>query len=387
MSPERLGIVMYGVTGRMGTNQHLVRSILAIREQGGVRLADGRRVIPDPLLVGRDPRKLEDLCERHGLERWTPDLEAALASPEDEIFFDAATTRGRAERLEAAIRAGKHVYCEKPVAAATAEALAVARLASEAGVAGGVVQDKLYLPGLRKLRKLVRSGFFGRILAIQGSFGYWIFDGRIDPPQRPSWNYRRADGGGILLDMLPHWRYLLDHLFAPVRTVFCLTANHIPERLDEAGKPYRADAEDAVFALFELEGGILARIDSSWCVRVRRDDLAVFEVHGTEGSAVAGLTRCWIQPAVATPRPVWDPDSPRRHDFQADWQEVPDTVPHDNAFKVEWEMFIRHVCEGAPFPHDLLEGARGVQLAELGYRSAAEKRMIEVPPLELAPDA
>lgn len=384
MGVRRLGIVMHGVTGRMGTNQHLVRSILAIREQGGVPLSDGTRVVPDPILVGRSARKLEALCERYGLERWTVDLDAALARPEDELFFDAATTEGREDRLARAIAAGKHVYCEKPSASTLDGALGVARLAREKGVKNGVVQDKLYLPGLQKLKKLVRAGFFGRILAVQGSFGYWVFEGDLEPAQRPSWNYRRAEGGGIVLDMLPHWRYVLDHVIAPVRSVFCLAVNQIPQRVDEAGNAYRADADDAAFALFELEGGVVARIDSSWCVRVRRDDLAVFEIHGTGGSAVAGLTRCWIQPRVATPRPVWDPDSPHDHDFRADWQEVPDSRDYDNAFKVEWEMFIRHVCEDAPFPHDLLEGAKGVQLAELGYRSSAERRMLAVPPLEIA---
>jgi len=383
VTTHRLGIIMYGVTGRMGMNQHLLRSIVPLRERGGVRLSDGSRVLPDPVLVGRDPARLETLARRCGIERWTTDLEAALASPDDTVFFDAATTLGREERLERAIRAGKHVYCEKPSAATLEGALRIARLARTAGVKNGVVQDKLYLPGLLKLRKLVRAGFFGRILSVRIDFGYWVFEGDIDPPQRPSWNYRRADGGGIVLDMMPHWRYVLDHVVAPVRAVFCRAVNHIPQRFDEAGRPYEADADDAAYALFELEGGIIARADSSWCVRVRRDDLVVFEVHGTGGSAFAGLTRCLVQPRVATPRPVWDPDTPQSHDFYDDWQEVPDTTTYDNAFLVGWEMFIRHIFEDTPFPHDLLEGAKGVQLAELAYRSDREGRLLPVPELEI----
>jgi predicted dehydrogenase len=381
MSTQRLGIIMHGVTGRMGYNQHLVRSICAIRDQGGVMLANGDRVMPDPIVVGRNAEKIAEVAGRHGIDRTTTDLDAALAAREDTIFFDAGSTQMRAGLLSRAIEAGKHVYCEKPIAETLEEALEVARLARRRGVKSGVVHDKLYLPGLQKLRMLRDSGFFGRILSVRGEFGYWVFEGDWQPAQRPSWNYRKEEGGGIILDMLCHWRYVLDNLFGNVRAVSCLGATHIPERIDERGRAYRADADDAAYATFELDTGVIVQLNSSWCVRVRRDDLVTFQVDGTHGSAVAGLHRCWTQHRVNTPRPVWNPDQPQTMNFQAQWDEVPDNVPFDNGFKAQWEEFIRHVVEGAPYRYDLMAGAKGVQLAELGYKSWAERRWLDVPSL------
>ena len=378
---ERLGIIMNGVTGRMGTNQHLIRSVLALRQEG-VRLEDGRRVIPDPVLVGRNRAKLEELARAHGIERVATDLAEALAGTGDAVYFDAVTTDLRQANLEQAIAAGKHIYTEKPIATSTSDALALCRKAKAAGVKHGVVQDKLFLPGLVKLRRLKEAGFFGRMLSVKGDFGYWVFPGDGVPAQRPSWNYRKSLGGGIILDMLCHWRYVLDNLFGEVRAVSCRGAVLVGRRWDERREPYAADAEDAAFATFELEGGVIAQINSSWQTRVRRDDLVTFQVDGTEGSAVAGLTRCWIQPKAATPKPVWNPDERRSDDFLAQWQEVPDNEAYPNGFKAQWELFIRHVLENAPFAWDLLAGAKGVQLAELGYRSWAERRWIDVPSLE-----
>jgi predicted dehydrogenase len=383
MAEETIGIIMHGVTGRMGTNQHLARSIAAIRAEGGIRLANGDTLMPDPILVGRNAGRLEALARAYGIGRWTTDLTAALDDPRDRIFFDAASTKLRAGLLAEAIRRGKHVYCEKPTADNLEEALDVARLAEAQGVRHGVVQDKLYLPGLLKLRLLRDSGFFGRIVSVKGDFGYWVFEGDLIPAQRPSWNYKRDEGGGMILDMLCHWRYVLDHTIAPVTGVFCLGATHIPERWDERGERYRADADDAAYATFTLEGGVVAQINSSWATRVRRDDLVVFQVDGTHGSAVAGLHRCLTQSRVNTPKPVWNPDEPQTMDFYDQWQEVPDTRAYDNGFKVQWEMFLRHVAEDGPWPHSLLEGARGVQLAEAGLRSWRERRFIDLPELEI----
>jgi predicted dehydrogenase len=383
VASRRIGIIMHGITGRMGYNQHLVRSILAIRDQGGVLLSNGDRAMPDPILVGRNEEKVRELAKRHGIERVAKDIETALSNPEDGIFFDAGSTQMRVPILTRAIEAGKHVYCEKPLSETLDESLSLARLARKQGIKSGVVQDKLYLPGLRKIRMLRDAGFFGRILSVRGEFGYWVFEGDLQPAQRPSWNYRKADGGGIILDMLPHWRYVLDNLFGAVQSVSCIGATHIPERIDESGHAYKADADDAAYATFQLEGGVIAHINSSWAVRVKRDDLVTFQVDGTHGSAVAGLTSCYTQHRVNTPRPVWNPDQPQTMKFQEQWDEVPDTQLYENGFKLQWEDFIRHVVEDKPWRFDLLEGAKGVQLAELGLRSWAERRWVDVPALAL----
>jgi predicted dehydrogenase len=380
---REIGIIMHGVTGRMGYNQHLVRSIVAIRDQGGVTLPNGDRVMPNPILVGRNREKVEELARRHGITRVAADLDTALANPEDTIFFDAGSTQMRAALLSRAIEAGKHVYCEKPLSETLEQSLSLARLAHARGIKSGVVQDKLYLPGLRKIRMLKEAGFFGRILSVRGEFGYWVFEGDWQAAQRPSWNYRKADGGGIILDMLPHWRYVLDNLFGEVRAVSCIGATHIPDRVDEKGNRYRADADDAAYATFELEGGVIAQINSSWAVRVRRDDLVTFQVDGSHGSAVAGLTRCYTQHRVNTPRPVWNPDQPQTMKFEQQWEEVPDNQVYENGFKLQWEEFIRHVVADAPWRFGLLEGAKGVQLAELGLRSWEERRWLDVPRLVL----
>lgn len=383
MAQQTIGIIMNGVTGRMGTNQHLIRSVVAIRKQGGVALANGDTLYPDPILVGRNEAKLQALAQAHGIERWSTDLARCLQNPDDTIYFDAQTTLRRAADVRQAIDAGKHIYCEKPVAESLDAALDLARRAQAAGVKSGVVQDKLFLPGLLKLKRLIDSGFFGRILSVRGEFGYWVFEGDWQAGQRPSWNYRAEDGGGIIVDMLCHWRYVLDNLFGAVRAVSCLGATHIPERVDEQGQPYAATADDAAYATFELDGGVIAQINSSWCVRVYRDELVTFQVDGTHGSAVAGLRECKAQSRVTTPKPVWNPDVPNVIPFREGWQDVPDNTDFDNGFKVQWELFLRHVAEDAPFRWDLLEGAKGVQLAELGLQSWKERCWKDVPELAL----
>ncbi|MBV6656791.1 MAG: Gfo/Idh/MocA family oxidoreductase [Devosiaceae bacterium] len=383
MRTQRIGIIMHGVTGRMGMNQHLIRSVLAIRDQGGLALANGSLLMPDPIIVGRNADKVEALAAKHGVARWTTDLDAALANPDDTLFFDAASTKLRPELLRKAIDAGKHIYCEKPVSESFEEARDIAAYAQRAGVKNGIVHDKLDLPGLIKLKRLRDAGFFGRMLSVRGEFGYWVFEGDWMPAQRPSWNYRAKDGGGIISDMLCHWRYVLDNVVAPVKSVSCMGAVHIPDRWDENGEHYAADADDAAYATFELEGGIVAHINSSWCVRVRRDDLVTFQVDGTHGSAVAGLHRCFSQARVNTPKPVWNPDQPQTLNFFEGWEEVPDNTVFDNGFKVQWEQFLRHVVEDAPWHYTLLEGAKGVQLAELGYQSWKERRWLDVPDITL----
>jgi predicted dehydrogenase len=387
MTTSRLGIIMHGVTGRMGTNQHLIRSIVALRKEGGVRLSDGSRVMPDPILIGRDAAKIEALARAHDIVRFGTNLDAALASREDSVFFDAGTTQMRPTLLAKAIAAGKHVYCEKPIATNLNEAVEIARLAQSSGLKHGAVQDKLFLPGLRKLDMLRRAGFFGRMLSVRIEFGYWVFEGDLQPIQRPSWNYRSEDGGGIILDMICHWRYVLDNLFGEVQSVSCLGVTHIPQRWDEAGKAYAATADDASYATLELKGHqgerVIAQINSSWTTRVRRDDLVTFHVDGTHGSAVAGLTDCRAQSRVNTPRPVWNPDVRQTMNFFDQWQIVPDSETYDNGFKIQWEHFIRHVAENAPYRWTLPEGAKGVQLVEAALQSWKERRWVDVPALNL----
>ncbi|MFD1150568.1 Gfo/Idh/MocA family protein [Saccharothrix hoggarensis] len=378
MTAQTLGVVMNGVTGRMGYRQHLVRSVLAINEQGGVPLSDGSRVRLEPLLVGRDGAKLAALAERHGIARWTTDLDAALADDDFPLYFDAQLTSVREKSIVRAIDAGRHVYTEKPVAESLSGALDLARRAAEAGVKNGLVHDKLYLPGLRKLARLLESGFFGRVLSVRGEFGYWVFEGDWQPAQRPSWNYRAEDGGGIVVDMFCHWNYVLENLFGAVTAVTAKAVTHIPNRVDEQGAGYDATADDAAYAIFELEGGVIAQLNSSWCVRVHRDELVEFQVDGTLGSAVAGLHSCVVQPREATPRPVWNPDLAEAQPFRAQWQEVPDNEVFDNGFKAQWEQFVRHVVEDAPHPYDFLAGARGIRLAEAGLESSREGRRVEL---------
>jgi predicted dehydrogenase len=376
-----VGIIMNGVTGRMGMNQHLIRSIVAIREAGGLPQRNGDVIWPEPVLLGRNAEKVAALAQRYGINRSSTSLEECLADPSLTIYFDAQTTSLRAPAVRAAIAAGKHIYVEKPIAEDLVTALDLAQRAQEAGVKNGVVHDKLWLPGLRKLKRLVDSGFFGRVLSVRGEFGYWVFEGDWQSGQRPSWNYRKEDGGGIILDMFAHWRYVLENTFAPVRAVSCIGTTHIPQRVDEDGRPYAATADDAAYAIFELKGGIIAQINSSWCVRVYRDELVEFQVDGTLGSAVVGLRDCKIQPRAATPKPVWNPDVPNTLRFRDDWIDVPDNDVFPNAFLAQWELFLKHVVYNTPFPYTLLEGAKGVQLAELGIASWQERRWLEVPEL------
>ncbi|MWA11240.1 Gfo/Idh/MocA family protein [Streptomyces sp. BA2] len=387
MTRKTVRIAMNGVTGRMGYRQHLVRSLLALREQGGLALGDAEGTVlwPEPVLVGRREHALREIAERHGLDPEThvsTDLDAVLADPAIDIYFDAQVTSAREEAIKRAIAAGKHVYTEKPSATGLAGALELARLAQAAGIKHGVVQDKLFLPGLLKLKRLIDGGFFGQILSIRGEFGYWVFEGDWQSAQRPSWNYRAEDGGGIVVDMFPHWEYVLHELFGRVRSVQALAATHVPQRWDERDKPYDATADDAAYGIFELEGGAIAQINSSWTVRVNRDELVEFQVDGTEGSAVAGLRNCRVQHRGNTPKPVWNPDLPVTHSFRDQWQEVPDNQEFDNGFKAQWELFLKHVYADAPYHWDLHAGARGVQLAELGLKSSAEGRRIEVPEID-----
>lgn len=389
METRRIGIILNGVTGRMGTNQHLVRSILAIIKQGGVKVNDNLVLMPEPVLTGRNENKLRPLAidvARREIGRelpYTTNLDAALGEKKNEVFFDASGTLQRAGFVERAVKAGKSIYCEKPTATTTAEALRLAELVEKAKLKNGVVQDKLWLPSFRKIAMLKELGFFGKILSVRGEFGYWVFTGLdVDQPaQRPSWNCRAEDGGGIMIDMFCHWQYVIGNLFGPIKSLVAYGNTDIPERRDENGKVYRATADDSAYAIFVLEDGTVCQFNSSWCVRVRRDDLLTVEVNGTKGTAVAGLREVMVQSAAETPKPVWNPDIPQPINFFEGWQKVPNNLAYDNAFKIQWELFLRHVALDEPFRWTLREGAKGVQLAELGMRSWKERKWVDVPEL------
>jgi predicted dehydrogenase len=381
MKEHKIGIIMNGVTGRMGTNQHLLRSIAAIIKQGGVRISEEETIMPDPVLVGRNVHKLEKLCAMSGVKRMTTNLDEALADKNNIIYFDSQVTGRRADAVKQAVKAGKHIYCEKPIAVDTKTAMELYTLCNDAGLKNGVVQDKLWLPGILKLKRLIQQGFFGKILSVRGEFGYWVFEGDSIPAQRPSWNYRKEDDGGIIVDMLCHWRYVLDYVFGKVKAVSCIGATHIPHRIDEQGNKYKCTADDAAYATFELEGDIIAHFNASWTVRVRRDDLLTLQVDGTKGSAVAGLRECYTQHYGNTPRPVWNPDIPQTINFFDGWSKVPEQETFDNAFKVQWELFLKHVVKDEPFPWDLRDGAKGVQLAEKGIESWSKRCWVDIPEL------
>ena len=379
MKEHSIGVIMNGVTGRMGTNQHLMRSIAEIIKQGGVKINPGETIMPDPILIGRDENKLQKLCSMSGVKKMSTNLDQALADPHNIIYFDSQTTGRRADGIRKAVKAGKHIYCEKPIAVDTKQAMELYQLCKNNGIKNGVVQDKLWLPGIIKIKRLIQQGFFGKILSVRGEFGYWVFEGDSIPAQRPSWNYRKEDDGGIIVDMLCHWRYLLDDVFGKVKAVSCLGAIHIDKRVDEQGKIYKCTADDAAYTTFELEGGIIAQFNSSWTVRVRRDDLLTLQVDGTKGSAVAGLRECYIQHYGNTPKPVWNPDIPQAINFFEGWSKVPDQEVYDNAFKAQWELFLKHIVKDDPFPWDLRQGVKGVQLAEKGLESWSKRSWINIP--------
>jgi predicted dehydrogenase len=360
-----------------------LKALLGIRGEGGLPLKNGDRLMPEPVLLGRNGEKLAALAAASGGLKYSTDRDACLADKAVAVYFDATATGGRPERLSAAIAAGKHIYTEKPLAETLEQALALAREAMRAGVKNGIVQDKLFLPGLKKLRRLYDSGYFGRVLSLQLEFGWWVFDGAVIPSQRPSWNYRKAAGGGLILDMFAHWRYIFDRLLGPIASVSCREMTAQPRRIDEAGKPYDVDVEDHAFAIFELAGGAIAQVSSSWASRVKRDDLLQIKVDGTNGSAVCGLHRCFVQPLIATPRPFFDPERPQAAVFDEEWQEVQALDPFKNSYREGWELFLRHVAEDAPFPSPLLEGAKGVQLAEACHQSHRERRWVDLEELSV----
>ncbi len=386
MTVRDIGIILNGATGGICSFQHLANSLAPIRAEGGLRIGD-ETFMPKLLLVGRNVRRLSEIARANGVDAWSTDLDSALIDPDYQIFFDAAATHMRADVLHQALAAGKHIYAEKPVAMSVEDGLALLREAESRGLKHGVVEDKLHLPGLLKLKRLVDSGFFGRIVGFKLEFGWWVFDGIAAPAQRPSWNYMRAAGGGLVSDMYPHWRYVIEGLLGPIGQVVCATSTAQGERADESGAGFRVDVEDCATTLLRMESGLVGTILSSWATRVRREDLLTLQIDGTDGSAVAGLRRCHTQPAAETPtilgfRMGRDADTMSvGTDYYAGWQEVTDATPYKNPYRYGWECFIAHVVADAPFHSPLSAGIRDVQLTEACLDSAASGTWIDMPSL------
>jgi len=378
MPTQTIGIIVNGATGRIGSTQHLANALAPIRREGGLA-AGGDRIVPRLLLVGRDAGRLAQIAAAHGVTEWSTDLDAALGDSSFTVFFDAAATHQRRQVLEKAIAAGKHLYTEKPVALSAADGLALLAAARARGLKHGAVEDKQYLPGLQKLAALSRAGFFGRVVGFQLEFGWWVFDGVERPSQRPSWNYTRAGGGGLILDMYPHWRYVIENILGPIRRVVTAAATAVPERIDESGARYRVDVEDTATTLVELADGAFGTIMSSWATRVRRDDLMTFAIDGTGGSAIAGLHRCRVQTNAGTPTVKhFNPMVDLAIDYRADWSDAPEAGPYTNPYRVGWEDFLRHLVAGGPLISDLAAGVRDLQFAEACRRSAATGAWVDL---------
>jgi predicted dehydrogenase len=378
MPTRTIGIILHGATGRIGSTQHLKNALAPIRQEGGLAIGD-ERIVPQVILVGRDKERLAAISREHRVESWTTDLDAALSDPAYEVLFDAAATHQRQTTLEKGIAAGKHIYSEKPVAASVADGRALLAAMSARGLKHGAVEDKQYLPGLRKLAVLAQAGFFGRVIGFRLEFGWWVFDGVRSPSQRPSWNYRRAAGGGLILDMFAHWRYIFDRLLGPIEAVSCRHITTAPERVDEAGARYAVDVDDQALTLVELASGATGAIVASWATRVRRDDLLTFQIDGTKGSAVAGLHRCYMQPLGDTPKvAAFNPMVDLAVDYRARWLEAPAAGPYPNPYRVGWEDFLRHLVAGAPLRADFAAGIRDVAFAEACGRSARESAWVDV---------
>jgi predicted dehydrogenase len=369
----KLGIVMNGITGRVG-HKHL-EAIRAIQNQGGVISSSGERIMPEPILVGRDARKLEVIGKEFGFAKQTTDLKTALEDSQASIYFDALVPLERPNAIRQALAAGKHVYAEKPLAMNFETAHELARIAQATNLKHGLVQNMLFQPGPRKLEQLIRSGFFGRILSAKIDFGYWVFEGDWQTAQRPSWNYRREDGGGVVTDMFPHWNGLLEMLFGRVSAVSSLSKTHIPQRFDEQQKPYTANADDAAYSLLELEGGVIVQISASWATRVYQDDFFQIQIDGTHGSATAGYKSCKVQHRVSTPRTASQFANGLPRD---NWQELPELLDTSDPFKTQWEYFLRAVVNDEAFPWDFFAAARGLQLADTALQSNLERRWLNV---------
>jgi predicted dehydrogenase len=379
MPQQTTGIIIHGATGRIASTQHLANALVPIIAEGGLAIGPDR-LVPRLLLVGRDAKRLAALAQTYGISESTTDLDAALASRDHSLFFDAAPTAQRFSTLQKAIAAGKHVYSEKPLAPTLAQAKALLREAQARALKHGVVEDKLGLPGLRRLAEVALSGELGRIAGFRLEFGWWIFDGTERATQRPSWNYK--EGGGLLFDMYPHWRYVIEGLIGPVLRVASAHWIATPERIDEDGTRYRVPVEDSAATLVEIEGGVFGTILSSWATRVRRDDLFTLQIDGSRASALATLHRCYLQPAAQTPEIAhFNIAKDIGTDYRTHWTELPSLGAGKIPYRAGWESFLRHVAVDAPLASDFSAGIRDVAFAEVCQRSMAERSWIEMPAL------
>jgi predicted dehydrogenase len=380
MAARTIGIILNGATGRICSTQHLQNALAPIRDEGGLAIGDDR-VVPKLLLCGRYAERVAAVALAHSVTDWTTDLDTALADPAYAIFFDAAATQQRVGVLEKAIAAGKHIYSEKPVAPTVAEGLALLQQVKARGLKHGAVEDKVHLPGLQKLARLMQSGELGRVVGFRLEFGWWVFDGTGQPCQRPSWNYR-AGGGGLMLDMYPHWRYVIEAIVGRIARVSSAAWTATPERIDEQGERYRVEVDDSAATLVELESGVCGTILSSWATRVRRDDLFTLQVDGTKASAIATLHHCHVQTMAHTPTiKGFSVMTDIAADYREGWTEAPPLDVYRNPYRDGWEQFLRHVVAGTPLASNFAAGIRDVQFAEACLRSNAVRTWIARPQL------
>jgi predicted dehydrogenase len=371
MAVIKVPVFVRSATGRMTRRQHLERSLAAIVADGGLEIPGGDCIMPEPFLLGRREETLAPLATELGYP-YSTDVESALGgAPAGAVYFEGSPTKLHHQGISRALDSRMHIYTEKPLTLGVEESLDLVRQVRQRGVCGGVVQDKRYLNGPAQLNHLIQQGLIGQPYHVSLDFGYLVHP---DDGTRPDWNSDVAEGGGIILDMVSHWDYLLKHMVGQPRRVNAHSGLHIKQRTRN-GQPVPATAEDSVYATFEAGSGVagepvICTTASSWCRRPRKRGLLEIRVQGTLGAAEAYLDRCYFISNDRTPAISWDPDAASREDFLEGWERYEEALVPENAFRHQWELFLRHIVTGSANPASLLDGAQGVETATRTLASA-----------------